>query len=273
MSLAPAPSTETGKGPTYLTKSGKYVSITELGRIYDPIQWKPNGFPPKSSAEFQQKWKDSWKSNMTKDPNYGCASTLRIGSPEFLDFDTDDSRAARLVDLFCVSDRTDTRGLVNVNTAGRNVLRALGAGLQIQEDTAIAPSTVFGPTTSQQADKFADAVIACRPFLATSQLSGILSNTKDNTSKLFGNDSQWTTGGPTEWNDTAREEYFERMLNLTAVRSRNFRIFVTGQAIDKDGKRVLSTVSKVFQIYLNPMRDSTGKSNGQQAQITYEKEM
>ena len=180
MTLAPAPATESTKAPMHITSAGKYVSITELGHIYDPIQWKPANFPPTSRADFTQKWRDAWKSNMTSDPNYGCASTLHVGSPEFKDFDTDNARAARLLDLFTVTDRNDTRGLVNLNTASRESLRALAAGTQIGSnnvDGAITPSTVYGPLNDPaspvQADRFADAVINNRPFITQSQLSGI----------------------------------------------------------------------------------------------------
>jgi hypothetical protein len=275
------PPAESIKAPIFLSNSGTYSSITEFGHIFDPIQWRPvafwpSGSKPASSAATATIWKDAWKSIMQADSNYGDASTLRIGSAEFKQFDKDDSRASQLMDLFAVSDRIDTRGLINLNTASREALRALAAGIQISSDPAITPTTVFGPVsnspTAAQADVFANAVLASRPLLTRSQLSGILTNPADTTSKLFGNATQWSAGGPTEWTDTAREEYFARMFNLATVRSRNFRVFVTGQSLDKNG-RVLSTVSRVFQVHLNPTRDSTGKITSQRVQTTYEKDI
>ncbi len=249
MTLQGRPATEPAKAPSFIAATGRYASITELSRVYDPIQWKPAGFPPTSPADFQQKWRDAWKSNMTPDANYGCASSLRIGSPEFKDFDRNDARASRLLDLFTVTDRTFTRGLVNLNTASRDALRSLAAGIEMKRDAAIVPPSVFGPvndpTSPTAADKFADTVMSNRPFLTRSQLSELQTNPADQTSKFFGNSTQWTSGGPIEWNDTAREEYFSRLFDLTTVRSRNFRVFVTGQSLDKSGN-ALSTVNRVL---------------------------
>jgi type II secretory pathway pseudopilin PulG len=279
MGLAPAPATESGKAPARINGTGQFGSITELGRIYDPIQWKPAGFPPLDRADFEAKWKTAWKSDMVADADYGCASTLRIGSPEFKNFDTEDARAARLLDLFSVTGRSTTRGLVNLNTANRESLRALAAGIKIGSnniDTAITPATVHGPrntpATPVEADKFADTVIKNRPFLALSKLSGIATDLADRNTLFFGNESQWSQDGPTEWNDSAHEDYFARIFNLSTVRSRNFRVFVTGQALDKNGN-VLSTVNRVYQVYLQPVRDSSGKITAQQTQVMYEKDL
>ncbi len=274
--LTPLPAAEPSKAPTYFAGGGKYISITELGRVYDPIRWKPSGFPPSSSADFAQKWQDSWKSTMTADPNYGCASTFRIGSPEFKNFDNDDARAARLLDLFSSADRFQTRGVINVNAASRDVLRALAAGIQINSDNVDAgmlPVTVNGPLNDPaaaiQADKFADAVIASRPFLSVSQFSGIAVTPANHSTNFFGNATQWSSGGPTEWSDSAREDYFSRIFNLVTVRSRNFRVFLTGQSLDKNG-RPLSTVHRVYQIYLRPTRNPIGNITAQLTETTYE---
>ena len=61
---------------------------------------------------------------------------------------------------------------------------------------------------------------------------------------------------PTEWNDAGREELFAKIFNLATTRSRNFRVFVTGQSLDKNGN-VLSTVTKVYQVFVKPNRDPT----------------
>jgi len=47
---------------------------------------------------------------------------------------------------------------------------------------------------------------------------------------------------------------FAKIYNLAATRSRNFRVFVTGQSLDKNGN-VLSTVTKVYQVFVKPNRD------------------
>ena len=125
----------------------------------------------------------------------------------------------------------------------------------------------------QQADLFADAVINSRPLLSTSALSAI----RDSQGRpFFGNPNQYngsTQPPPTEWNDTGREELFAKIYNLATTRSRNFRVFVTGQSLDKNGK-VLSTVTKVYQVFIEPTRNpTTGAITSQQVQIKYEGSM
>jgi hypothetical protein len=155
----------------------------------------------------------------------------------------------------------------------------------LSRDPDVAPATLLGsfysPRVSEEADKFADAVIASRnnaPFVSTSQLA----NLRDSASiAFFGNTAQWTAPqtAPTEWNDRGSEELFGRVFDLTAVRSRNFRVFVTGQSVDPrqtdaaGNPKVLSTVKKVFQVFLNPTRDGTGAITSQKIDVTYEREL
>jgi hypothetical protein len=98
-------------------------------------------------------------------------------------------------------------------------------------------------------------VINSRPLLSTSALSAI----RDSQGQLFfGNSNQYNSNtnqtAPTEWNDPGREELFAKIYNLATTRSRNFRVFVTGQSLDKNGN-VLSTVTKVYQVFVKPNRD------------------
>ena len=79
-------------------------------------------------------------------------------------------------------------------------------------------------------------MINSRPLLSTAALSAI----RDSQGRpFFGNPNQYensTQTPPTEWNDPGREELFTKIYNLAATRSRNFRVFVTGQSLDKNGK-------------------------------------
>jgi len=254
--------------------SGNLASITELGNVFDPAQLtytvtNPGGALPDipSSANLSSAG--------------GGGHTLAIGRPEFSIFDRNGTRAWQLLDVFSANGGTNittsTAGLVNLNTASRDVLRSLAAGVLQNRDTAIQPASLqnslYPPTVSSQADLFADAVINSRPLLSTSALSAM----RDSQSRpFFGNPNQYngsTQTPPTEWNDTGREELFSKIYNLATTRSRNFRVFVTGQSLDKNG-RVLSTVTKVYHVFVKPNRDSsTGAIQSQQVQIKYEGSM
>src|SRR5205814_9292708 len=136
-----------------------------------------------------------------------------------------------------------------------------------------APPPGPNPTpTPAQADKFADAVINSRPLLSTAALSAI----RDSQGQpFFGNPNQYngsTQTPPTEWNDPGREELFAKIYNLATTRSRNFRVFVTGQSLDKNGN-VLSTVTKVYQVFVKPKRAADGTIQSQQVEIKYEGSM
>jgi len=90
---------------------------------------------------------------------------------------------------------------------------------------------------------------------------------------FFGNPHQFNNQtAPTEWNDAGREELFAKILNLATTRSRNFRVFVTGQSLDKNGN-VLSTVTKVYQVFVKPNRAADGTIQSQQVVIKYEGSM
>jgi len=282
--VALAPATQSTMAPVVISGSGSLSSITELSNIYDPAQWNvgvvSTGTMPATLA--QSGWYDI-PSSATADAKYGGGFNLRIGKQEFTKFNQPGLRASQLMDIFCSGSTRQTQGLVNLNTATFNTLRALGAGLSLcsgtwNKDAAIQPTTLSGsfypPTTTVAADKFANAIITARatsPFLSTAQLSQL----KDTSgSYFFGNMSEWTSPqtAPTVWNDAASKEYFSRIYDLASVRSRNFRVYVLGQAVDQNG-RVLSTAKKVYQLFLHPQRDVNGNITSQYVQVTYEKDL
>jgi len=266
-SPAPGPvATQSTKAPATISNTGTYSTVAEFGNIYDPGQWK-------ITPDANNRWTDIVNTTVA-DGNYGGGMTLRIGRPEFTQFDKPGLRAWQLLDLFYPGNRVNTRGLVNINTASRDVLRALGASVLLNRDldVSFAPNPAptpgfYPPFMAKQADVFADAVIAERPFLSAAQLNAI--KAAGTSTPLFGNPSAWTTSPPSEWNDSGAEEYFAKIFPLSTVHSRNFRVFVTGQALDKNG-HVLSTVSKVYQVYINPTRDGAGKITAQKVDVTYE---
>jgi hypothetical protein len=284
----PTPAPDPNKGISLLStaNTGNLTSIAELGNVWDPAQLSyavvnPGGALPDIPT------------SALRDPRGGGGHTLAIGRPEFSMFDQNGMRAWQLLDIFTPKTSgsgytfTNTAGLVNINTASRDVLRSLAAGILQNRDSAIQPSSLqnnlypptsaasgSAPSTSvQQADRFADAVINSRPLLSTSALSAI----RDTQGQaFFGNPNEYqnsTQTPPAEWNDPGREELFAKIYNLATTRSRNFRVFVTGQSLDKNGN-VLSTVTKVYHVFINPTRDpSTGAILSQQVQIKYEGSM
>jgi hypothetical protein len=277
----PTPSPDPAKAISLLSTTGALASVTELGNVWDPAQLSYTVVNAGGALP-------DIPNTATRSPRGAGGHTLAIGRPEFSMFDQNGMRAWQLLDVFSAktsntTNVTNTAGFVNLNTASRDVLRSLAAGILENRDSGIQPSSLqnnlYPPTTSgaasasvQQADRFADAVINSRPLLSTSALSAI----RDSQGQpFFGNPNQYqnsTQTPPTEWNDPGREELFAKIYNLASTRSRNFRVFVTGQSLDKNGN-VLSTVTKVYHVFIKPNRDSTGAIQSQQVQIKYEGSM
>ena len=277
---SPTPTPNPTKAISLLSTSntGVLTSITELGNVWDPAQLVYNVANPGGPLP-------DIPSSATSNSKGAGGHTLAIGRPEFSKFDQNGMRAWQLLDVFSGktigTNFTNTAGLVNLNTASRDVLRSLAAGILQNSDPAIQPTSLqnnlYPPTNTganrQQADKFADAVINSRPLLSTAALSAI----RDPQGQpFFGNPNQYngsTQTPPTEWNDPGREELFAKIYNLATTRSRNFRVFVTGQSLDKNGN-VLSTVTKVYQVFVKPTRDpNTGAIQSQKVVIKYEGSM
>ena len=110
----PTPVPQPTKAVATISNSGSYATLAELGNIYDPGQWN---IVPDAAG----RWNDISNSTLP-DGKYGGGMTLRIGRPEFTRFDQPGRRAWQLLDLFSLGNRFNTRGLVNVNTASRDVL-------------------------------------------------------------------------------------------------------------------------------------------------------
>jgi hypothetical protein len=281
-----APASDPTKWVSKLSTSstGNLVSMADLGNVWDPAQLSytvanPGGALPDIPT------------SATTSSQGGGGHTLAIGRPEFSIFDQNGMRAWQLLDVFSsatgINVTTKTAGLVNLNTASRDVLRSLAAGILQNRDVEIQPAALqnnlYPPTLSSQADLFADAVINSRPLLSAAALSAIRVTPPGGSQpeSFFGNPRQYNNQtAPTEWNDAGREELFAKILNLATTRSRNFRVFVAGQSLDKDG-RVLSTVTKVYHVFVKPTRDpATGaiQKDGtgapiQQVEIKYEGSM
>jgi Tfp pilus assembly protein PilX len=237
----PRPPNFSGLAPSIIANSGTMTNICELGNIFDPAQW--NGIASGTSASSAIA---------------GGGFSLRIGQAEFPRFNTNGARAAQLLDLFTIQTNRTNSGAINLNTATRDALRAVVAGLNLQVSSNLQPTnTAFYPARSAAGyagDRFADAVIASRPFLSVAQLS----YATNSLGTYFGNTNQWGTlsEAPSMWNDVAREQFFSDILPLINVRSRNLRVFVCGQVLDNRGK-ILGNANFVFNVFLEPIDDGS----------------
>jgi len=266
---AAARATYDSNAPARFNNSGLFSNICELGNIFDPIQWEKDGTGGPALID------GSAMSNALS----GGGQTLRIGRAEHPRFTNNGLRASQLLDLFAVgpvppgggrgagASVTNTiAGRINLNTATTNALRALAAGVTHRTDPALSPGGVgFVPTVTAVND-FINGVTNFRnqgPFLAPSQLAQITTtNGSYPDNAVFGSKRM---GGAadviTEWSDAAAEEWFAKIYPLTTVRSRNFLIHVVGQALATNSVppgRPLASVRYVYQVYLEPQRDTSG---------------
>ena len=226
---------------------------------------------------------------------HGGGNSLRIGRPEHPAFDRPGLRAIHLLDLFHAGQSRSAdralregklvaiQGHVNLNTATRGALRALAAGA-LGQDPLLAtvsstlhhqgaplmappptPTTLYAPSSDNktEADRLADAIIRLRPFASPSELALV----KDlDGNYVFGNPDRYRPGvhlpsnTRVQWTDSAAEELFARVYEASTIRSRNFRVWVIGQAIAPAATSagaaaaptVLTEVRKVFTLFADP---------------------
>jgi hypothetical protein len=252
------------------------TNIFELGRIFDPIQWRtaipmtpsapqavnPTNITSTSIADFQQ----------------GGGNTLRLGRPEhprfaFTNLGGDPmpnmgQSAAAMLDLFRVTnaDRNSFAGggKINLNTAPAPVLAALAGGVALTNDPSRAPASA--PANANMTNAFVQGVRKFRqlypfyspsqlPFISTDYGVGDWTNTWTNTAVFGTNQSSASTNGlagVTALNDAGREEWFSRIYGLSGVDSLNFRCYVLAQLTDANGNPRGAPYRKYYQIYTVP---------------------
>jgi len=164
----------------HLSSRGRFYSVTELGHVFDPIMWNPNGnqwadvevlYGQHADISAEVFDSELGAAALNAHKRFCGGNTLRIGRMEHAAFrpdyreeeERDASRtvdrgmaATSLLDLFhcgnanaptvedSVGNLTRIDGHVNVNTATRGALRALIAG-RLQMDPLLAPSSERDP--------------------------------------------------------------------------------------------------------------------------------
>ena len=261
------------------------VSLTELGRIYDPMQWSDQSG---SGVSGQPGLWTNLTASATASTLYGGRNTLRIGRPEFSRFAFTNLggtypvpnmglSSAALLDIFSTSDAYDNSGRINLNTAPAPVLRALAGGVTLTNDSALKPSSTLAVPT-KMTEAFAQGVMRYRamyPFLSPSQLAFIATdygatngaNHWTNTwpkNAVFGNtnasilltnapgNTLGTTAsmGVSEWNDQAAEEWFSKIYNLSTAQSWNYRTYVVAQLVNTNGLPTGPSMQKYSLMYV-----------------------
>jgi hypothetical protein len=255
--------------------------VTEIGRIYDPIMWK-NSMPTAANMP----WGDV-EITSESSGDYGGGNTLRIGRADHPRFNSKPGMDAhRLLDLFHAGISTSDdaskregpttliRGHVNINTATRDVLRALVIGamtmdpkISVRTSEAHNTTHLMAPPVSSlkltpqeinhHANQIADAILLARktkPFASPSEIA----NARGSDGKpVFGNKELLPNGEKIHLSDSASEECFARIFESTTTRSRNFRIWVVAQAISPTQTithkpEVLAEVRRTYTIFADP---------------------
>jgi type II secretory pathway pseudopilin PulG len=274
------------EAPTRLSNLGRFLSVTELGRIYDPVMWRVRTSTTNNAGI---PWGDVLTSS-TSSTDHGGGNTLRIGRPEHPAFDVPGLRASHLLDLFHAGlSRSDDNaeregplvkiaGHLNLNTASKPALRQLIAGRlgQDPEIRRFLNNTHSGgrnrfplmqkltpaPDITTIAGRIADAVIRSRPYASTGELANAREVSGTTVTPVFGNPQiiAGFTGNSypyLQWTDSAAEETFARTHEAATIRSRNFRIWVVGQSIAPTtsttaAPEVLAEVRKAFTVFADP---------------------
>jgi hypothetical protein len=194
--------------PCAFIADGPMRNITELGNIFDPIQYETA--VRSTSANKQPTYPTNITTTSLTNWQQGGGNTLRIGRAEHQRFAFTNiyneataipvpnmgMSSAALLDLFCLTNGTSPNGgpyslgggKINLNTAPAPVLRALAGGILLTNDPAQVPANYTIPPA--MAEAFAQSVMRFRskyPFLTPSHLSFI------GTDPAWPNTNSWPT--------------------------------------------------------------------------------
>jgi len=161
-------------------------------------------------------------------------------------------------------------------------------------------SMLYPPSSAEngaQADLLAELIIRHRPYITPAELPErvVMPTSAELQRRAFPSDLVVQTKQPgvvieegrpvlgasrrptdrtiePEWNDAAAEEAFARIFNNSTVRSRNFKVVVTGQSVrrTRGGETVvLATRSRLYHVFIRPIRDENDNIVRQQTEIIY----
>ena len=232
----------------FVIRKGPMLSLGELGNVFDPAQADDAGQAPLGGFPKTRYYS-------------GGGRTLRIGQPEFqfsdstANWNVQGKRAIDLLDLFTLADtgrqpgvRTSTNtgvpGRINVNTASHSVLKALFTGIAVTSDRRFTNS-VIGESS---ADNLATIIEQHRPYSRLSDLSVLTTNlaNADTFSPPLSKNVPGSSPPVADVFDRAREEGFGKLIGHCIVTSRTFRLFVTGEALDRSGKTSARSVMEAI---------------------------
>jgi len=174
------------------------------------------------------------------------------------------------MDLFSVESPSHP---INLNTAPREVLRSLLAGVELQADP-MAPSASL-KHRQETGDIFAEILISHRnqsPLRGLSDLNILRRNPLDprdladpEDAPFFGNPyfmenlPDTSPEGPLSWDDAGREELLRKLIGIATFHSKTFRIIVAGEVRNASGK-LISRATREFHYSIAPERDTEGNA-------------
>ena len=282
-----------GTAPAILTTNGKFLTITELGNVFDPIQWKPPNTFTANPRYYNCNIDSTWTN--TGAQLHGGGTTLRIGRAEHPRFAFTNlggtypvpslgTSAAGLLDIFCTTNTYNWAGRINLNTAPPAVLAALAGGINLTRD----PNKTGTEVNATIINAFTNGVMRFRqiyPFITPSQLAfiatdyGITNPTTSHWTNTWPKNAVFSTSvrgglnGVSGINDQGFEEWFSKIYNLTCVQSFNYRIYVVAQLTDTNGNPKGAMMRKYYQVHLrNNSMNGSGDTAAQSISpvVTYE---
>lgn len=132
----------------------------------------------------------------------------------------------------------------------------ISSGLLLEQDSEVTPiytdevaiGSLAKTLNPDSIPLVAADLYKARPFYSPSHLARVLSELLDRYDAL-----------PEHHNDAEAEETFARMLNTTTFSSRHFRIFTYAETIQPETEQVFARQHRVYEVFIEPVRDSAGE--------------